>query len=157
MHRWVESLKTGRLAPIFKKGDREVEGNYRGVVMLAMRSRILSRVLAAHLRWWAKHLQLLDDKQKGIRQRRSTVDATQLQVKMQKDMVDLKKGRAAKQLIGLIDKRKDLEARLLDFKKAYPSVNKPALWGILQRYGLEGKFHETIQDLTETTAYHIRD
>ena len=43
-HRWEESLKTLRLAPIFKKGDREVEGNYRGVVMLAMGSRILARV-----------------------------------------------------------------------------------------------------------------
>ena len=31
-HRWEESLKTGRLAPTFKKGDREVEGYYRGVV-----------------------------------------------------------------------------------------------------------------------------
>ena len=59
---------TGRLAPIFNKGDTEVEGNYRGVVLLAMGSRILARVLATRLRWWAGHLQLLDDNQKGFRQ-----------------------------------------------------------------------------------------
>ena len=67
-----------------------------------------------------------------------------------------KKGRAAKQLIGPIDERKDLEARFLDLQKAYPRFNKPALLGILQRYGFEGKFLETIQDLHDTTAYHIR-
>ena len=38
-HRWEKSLTMGRLAPIFKKGDREVEGNYRGLVMFAMDSR----------------------------------------------------------------------------------------------------------------------
>ena len=90
-HRWEESLKTLRLAPIFKKGDREVEGNYRGVVMLAMGSRILARVLTTRLRWWAEHLQLLDNNQKGFRQGRTTADATQIMVRMQEDMVDIKK------------------------------------------------------------------
>ena len=94
-------MKTGRLEPIFKKGDREVEGNYRGVVMLAMGSRILARVLATRLRWWTEPLQLLDDNQKGFRQGKSTVEATQIMVRMQEDIVDIKKnGRAAKQLIG---------------------------------------------------------
>ena len=96
-HRWEESLKTGRLAQIFKKGDREVEGNYRGVVMLAMCSRILARVLTTRLiRWWAEHLQLLDGNQKGFRQERSTADATQIMVRIQDDMVDIKKGKSSK-------------------------------------------------------------
>ena len=47
-------MKTGRLALIFKKGDREVDGNYRGVVMFAMVSQILARVLPTRLRWWGK-------------------------------------------------------------------------------------------------------
>ena len=91
VHRSEESLKTLRLAPIFKKGDREVEGNYRGVVMLAMGSRILARVLTTRLRWWAEQLQLLDDNKKGFRQGRTTADATQIMVRMQEDMVDIKK------------------------------------------------------------------
>ena len=52
--------------------------------------------------------------------------------------------------------RNDPEARLLDLQKAHPRVNKPTLWGILQWYGLKGKLFETIQDLHETTAYHVR-
>ena len=50
-------------------------------------------------------------------------------VRMQEDMVDIKKKelRAAKQLIGSIDKRKDPGALLLDLQKAYPRVHKPAL------------------------------
>ena len=59
--------------------------------MLAMGSRILARVLTTRLRWWAEYLQLLDDNQKGFRQGRTTADATQIMVRMQEDMVDIKK------------------------------------------------------------------
>ena len=41
----------------------------------------------------------------------------------------------------------DPEARLLD---------KPALWGILTRYSLRGKFMDTLMDLHETTQYKVR-
>ena len=63
-------------------GDREVEGNYRGVVMLVMGSRILTRVWTTRLRWWAEHLQLLDGSQKDFRQERSTADAAQIMVRI---------------------------------------------------------------------------
>ena len=47
-------------------------------------------------------------------------------------------------------------ARLLDLKKAYPRVNKPALWGILKKYGLKGNFLWTLQDLHEATTYVVK-
>ena len=50
----------------------------------------------------------------------------------------------------------DPMARLLDLKKAYPRVSKPALWGILERYGLEGNFLRTLQDLHESTTYVVK-
>ena len=71
--------------------------------MLDMGSRILARFLKTRLRWWAEHLQLLDDNQNGFRQGRSSADATQIMVRMLEDMTDIKKKeRAAKQLIGPI-------------------------------------------------------
>ena len=47
-------------------------------------------------------------------------------------------------------------ARLLDLRKAYPRVNKPALWRLLRRYGLDGDFLRLVMDLHETTEYAIR-
>ena len=48
---WEGGLKVGGMVPLFKKGDREDRNNYRGVVLLAMASRILARVLAKRLAW----------------------------------------------------------------------------------------------------------
>ena len=47
-------------------------------------------------------------------------------------------------------------ARLLDLRKAYPRVNKPALWRLLKRYGLGGNFLRVLQDLHESTTYKVR-
>ena len=47
-------------------------------------------------------------------------------------------------------------AILLDLRKAYPRVSKPALWMLLERYGLKGKCLETVIDLHETTEYKVR-
>ena len=47
-------------------------------------------------------------------------------------------------------------ARLLDLKKAYPRVNKAALWRLLERYGLNGNFLRLLIDLHETTEYVVR-
>ena len=47
-------------------------------------------------------------------------------------------------------------ARLLDLRKAYPRVSKPALWMLLVRYGLKGKCLESLIDLHECTEYKVR-
>ena len=61
-----------------------------------MGSRILARIMANRLRIWAEKLQLLDDEQAGFRKERSTADATQIMVRLQEDVSDLRKRLAAK-------------------------------------------------------------
>jgi hypothetical protein len=155
-HKWETSLKEGQIIPLFKKGSRNDKNNYRGVCLLAMGSRILARIMASRLRWWAEHLHLVDDNQCGFRPGRSTADATQIFVRIQEDTRDLRKrrnlrGTGAEATVG-----DDPEARLLDLRKAYPRVSKPALWGILTRCGIGGSFLDTIVDLHETTSYAVR-
>ena len=77
---WSETLKGGIIVPLYKKGDREDPGNYRGVCPLAMGSRILVRVIAKRIGWWSEHLGLLDENQAGFRKGRSTADVTQMMV-----------------------------------------------------------------------------
>ena len=52
--------------------------------------------MANRLRIWAEKLQLLDDEQAGFRKERSTADATQIMVRLQEDVSDLRKRLAAK-------------------------------------------------------------
>ena len=55
-------------------------------------------------------------------------------------------------------KKAKVKASLQDltFTKAYPRVNRPLLWKILETYGFEGNFLERLQDLHETTEYKVR-
>ena len=96
----------------------------------------------------------LDENQNGFRENRSTADTTQILTRIQEDTDDLRKRRR----LGGRDQQTPLdpEARLLDLKKAYPRVNKPAMWKILERYGMKGKFLETLIDLHESTEYCIK-
>ena len=151
---WEESLKTGLVIPLFKKGDKDDSNNYRGVCLLAMASRILARILANRLRLWAEALGLMDDDQSGFRKGRSTADVTQVMYRIQEDVEDLQK-RIHAAGGTFLDEDKPT-ARLLDLKKAYPRVNKYALWEILKKYGLQGHGLNTIMKLHETTKYKVK-
>ena len=65
---WSAILKIGLMVAIFKKGNRNEAGNYRGVVLLSMASRILARILAKRLRNWTEKYNILSDNQNGFRQ-----------------------------------------------------------------------------------------
>ena len=151
---WEEALKIGLVIPLHKKGDKNSTHNYRGVCLLAMGSRILARVLANRLRIWAEKLDLLDDEQAGFRSKRSTCDITQMMIRIREDTTDLMKRAEAKNEI-IPDPEKPT-ARLLDLRKAYPRVNKPALWSILIRYGMGEKCLRALKGLHEATQYKVK-
>ena len=149
--KWETSLKRGIIIPLFKKGNRNDPNNYRGVCLLPMGRRIVARIAATRLKKWAEAMGLLDDNQAGFRQGRSTADATQVMMRIQEDSVDLKKRGGAEGDGSVVP-----SARLLDLRKAYPRVNKTALWRLLKRYGLDGNFLRLLMDLHETTEYAVR-
>ena len=152
--RWDERAKVGVMVPLHKKGDRNDRNNYRGVCLLSMSSRVLGRVIAKRMSRWAEHLELLDENQAGFRKGRSTADVVQMMVRMQEDVEDDKR----RENVGR-NVRNEEEwpcARMLDLRKAYPRVSKPALWMLLERYGMKGRCMETVMDLHETTEYKVR-
>ena len=154
--RWDESVRVGIMVPLHKKGDRSDRNNYRGVCLLTMCSRVLARVIAKRLSWWAERLDFLDENQAGFRRGRSTADVVQMMVRMQEDVDDCKR---RVQEYGREERMEESEwpcARLLDLRKAYPRVSKPALWMLLERYGLKGRCLETVMDLHESTEYKVR-
>ena len=135
---WTTSLKTGLICPIYKKGDRNTGGNYRGVCLLAIGSRILARIIAKRMRWWAEKMELLGENQAGFRTGRSTADATQVIMRILEDVADYKTRRRQQPERATDREEERMKARLLDLEKAYPRVNKPCLWGMLKRAGIGG-------------------
>ena len=151
---WEESLKIGLVIPLHKKGDINNPNNYRGVCLLPMASRILARIMADRMRIWAEDMDLMDDEQAGFRKQRSTADGAQIMIRINEDSDDLRK---RKTLAGEDIREDDMPAaRLLDLRKAYPRVNRPALWSILRKYGVGGNFLRALQDLHEGTEYSIK-
>ena len=152
--KWEGELKVGIVVPLHKKGDRNLRDNYRGVVLLAMGSRILARIMANRIRIWAEKMELFDDDQSGFRKGRSTADATQVMIRIHEDATDLKQRQEVQGQVQDVDM--EPVARLLDLRKAYPRVNKPALWGILTKYGMGENALRVLKGLHECTEYKVR-
>ena len=151
--KWEDALRAGVVVPLYKmKGSRDDPNNYRGVCLLSLGSRILARILAVRLSAWAEAVGVLDDDQQGFRKGRSTADASQMMWRLREDAADLERRREGKE----VDDKDKLTARLLDLRKAYPRVNKPALWRPLERYGLNGNFLRSLKGMHETTEYKVR-
>ena len=142
------------MIPLFKKGDKNNINNYRGVCLLAMGSRITARIAASRLRIWAEDMELLDNDHAGFGKKRSTADVIQIMVRIQEDTRDLFK--QAEKAGVTVPEGERPAARLLDLQKAYPRVNKPALWQILKKYGIGERFLRILQDLHECTEYRIK-
>ena len=142
---WDELVKVGAMVPLHKNGDRDQVNNFRGVCLLSMCSRVLGRVIEKRVGRWAEHLKLLDENQAGFREGRSTADVMQVMQRIQEDVVDCKR----RVNDGASDMNEDEWpcARLLDLRKAYPRLSKPALWSLLESYGVKGQCLETLEDL----------
>ena len=146
---WEEMVKVGLVVPLFKKGQRNDINNYRGVCLLSMASRILARIMASRLREWAEAVGVLDENQDGFRVGRLTADATQICIRLHEEA-------------GLyVNESNNMEdwtpvATLLDIKKAYPRVNRPILWCMLRKYGMNEESIRTLKGLHEETDYRIK-
>lgn len=113
------------LIVLFKnKGKRDECGNYRGIALLCIAGKVLSRVMLSRL---TTHISssVLPESQCGFRSGRGTADmifsARQLQEK------------AREQRVGLYQV-------FIDLTKAFDTVNRGALWEILQKMGCPIKF-----------------
>ena len=125
-------LKDANIITIFKKGDRSVCGNYRGISLLSITGKILARILLNRLLTLSENI--LPESQCGFRTNRGTIDmifcARQIQEKCR-------------------EQQKDLGMIFYDLEKAFDSVPRPAMWEVLKRFGCPAKFVSLIRALHE--------
>ena len=148
---WPEETTEGWMIPLHKKGTKMDRGNYRGVCLLPLISRIVARIFASRIREWAEELKVLGENQNGFRTGRSTCDATQIILRIDEE---------TRRVLGNSnDETEDRPgAVLLDITKAYPRVNRPLLWSMLENLGMTKKVTEVLKGLHERTrATGLRD
>ena len=126
-----QDWKDASIVPIFKKGSRKDCGNYRGISLLSIAGKILSRVLLNRIN---KHIApiVLPESQCGFRSGRGTMDMIFCLRQTQEKC---------------IEQNMPLYAVFIDFTKAFDTVSRDGLWQVLSKFGCPSKFVNIIKSL----------
>jgi uncharacterized C2H2 Zn-finger protein len=137
--RVVEEWTTCTIVPLFKKGDKEVCDNYRGISLLSIPSKVLAKVLYQRIERRVEPK--LHEAQCGFRKGRGCVD----QLFNLKQFMSLSR-----------QKEKPLFMCFIDLKKAYDSVNRTLLWKAVREYGVSEKVVKILNSLYDNTTARVR-
>ncbi|KAI3374678.1 hypothetical protein L3Q82_021250 [Scortum barcoo] len=109
------------VVPLFKKGDRRVCSNYRGITLLSLPGKVYARVLERRIR----PIVTLGFRRNnaGFRPGRGTLD----------QLYTLRRV-----LEGLWEFAQQSTCASVDLEKAFDRVPRGILWGVLREYGVRG-------------------
>ena len=128
-----EDWLTGLIIPIYKnKGSKCDTDNYRGITLLSCVGKLFTSILNQRLTEFCENNYILKEIQAGFRKGYSTLD----NIYVFKNIIDLFKF-----------KKKKLFCCFVDYKKAFDSVWREALWYKLTKAGIEGKIFKVIKSL----------
>jgi len=128
-----EEWKKPIIVPIHKKGDKTDCNNYRGISILPTTYKILSNILISRLIPYMK--EIIGDHQCGFRHNRSTID----HIFCIRQILEKK-----------WEYNEEVHQLFIDFKTAYDSVRREALYKILTEFGIRRKLVRLIKmSLTE--------
>ena len=126
--------REGLIINLFKKGDREDPGNYRGITLLSVVGKLFCKILNNRLVECLDKEGLLHEGQAGFRVNRSCIDNVYT-------LNELVQGR--------IREDKQTYAFFLDVRKAYDTVWRNGLWYKLWDMGIRGKMWRVIKGMYE--------
>ena len=118
-----EELKTGKITPIFKKGNPELIENYRPVSTLPIFGKIFEKLIYTRLYDFFTSKDTLSDKQFGFRKGHSTSAALNYSVRQIEDALNDKK-----HVLGIF----------IDLSKAFDTIDHQILLKKLENYGVRG-------------------
>jgi len=130
--------RLGYLVKLPKKGDLSQCGNWRGIMLLSVPSKVLTRVILERLK------EALDKKlrteQAGFRQDRSCTDhIATLRIIIEQSM----------------EWQSPLYMTFVDFERAFDSVDRDVIWRLMHHYGIPPKFINIIQRLYEDSTCQV--
>lgn len=131
--------KLGIICPVYKKGDKLDCSNYRGITLLNTSYKVFANILHQRLRVYAE--EIIGEYQAGFREDRSTTDQIF----------------AIRQIL---EKCREFSVTthhlFVDFKAAYDSVARSALWRAMEQFGIPHKLIALAKMTLSTVSSKVR-
>ncbi|GAA6085164.1 receptor-type tyrosine-protein phosphatase F-like, partial [Tachysurus ichikawai] len=131
--------QTGVVVPLFKKGDRRVCSNYRGITLLSLPGKVYARVLERRIRPIVEPR--IQEEQCGFRPGRGTLDHLYT---------------LARLLEGSWEFAQPVHMCFVDLEKAFDCVPRGDLWGVLWEYGVRGPLLRAVRSLYDRSRSLVR-
>uniref|UniRef100_A0A8C6LTA7 Reverse transcriptase domain-containing protein n=1 Tax=Nothobranchius furzeri TaxID=105023 RepID=A0A8C6LTA7_NOTFU len=131
--------QTGVVVPLFKKGDRRVCSNYRGIPLLSLPGKVYLGVLERRVRRIVEPQ--IQGEQCGFRPGRGTLD----QLYTLRGILE-----------GAWEFAQTVYMCFVDLEKAFDRVPRGALWGILREYGVPGPLIRAVRSLYDRCQSLVR-
>uniref|UniRef100_A0A671XIN0 Reverse transcriptase domain-containing protein n=1 Tax=Sparus aurata TaxID=8175 RepID=A0A671XIN0_SPAAU len=131
--------QTGVVVPLFKKGDRRVCSNYRGITLLSLPGKVYSRVLERRIRPIVEPR--IQEEQCGFRPGRGTLD----------QLYTLRRV-----LEGSWEFAQPVHMCFVDLEKAFDRVPRGILWEALREYGVGGPLLRAVRSLYDRSRSLVR-
>ena len=136
------ALSTSVIVPVAKAaGDPSNYDSYRGIAVGSAIAKLFSMVMNRRCDDWAEHNGWRASGQFGFRRGRSTVAAAYIL----RHVIDDHQAQG-----------RPLFCAFIDFKKAYDSVDREALWRCLQSFGVHGAFLRCVQEMYSDVRLRVR-
>ena len=133
-----EDWKKGHLVKLSKKGDLSSCNNWRGIMLLSVPGKVLTRIILERLKTALD--KTLRDEQAGFRQDRSCTDhIATLRIIIEQSL----------------EWQTPLYTVFVDFQKAFDSVDRDVIWRLMYHYGFPPKFVTIIQQLYEHATCQV--
>ena len=118
-----EIFKTGKITPIFKKGNKEKLENYRPVSILPIFGKIFEKIIYKRISGFLSKENVLNDNQFGFRKGHSTVHALHSSVR---------------KIEVAMDSRMHTVGIFIDLSKAFDTLDHNIMLEKLDHYGIRG-------------------
>ena len=124
-----QDWKDATIVTIYKrKGSHQDCNNYRGISLLSIVGKVMSRVVVIRLSAFAESV--VPESQCGFRKNRSTIDQIFAIRQIQEKCVE---------------QQRDLVCVFIDLTKAYDVINREALWSVIAHLGIPPKIVNVIR------------
>ena len=123
-------LKTGKITPIYKKGDLELIENYRPISTLPIFGKIFEKIIYSRLYSFLSSQNILYDRQFGFRKSHSTSHA------LNHSVTHIKKE---------LEKKRYVLGIFIDLSKAFDTIDHEKLVYKLDHYGIRGNTNKLLK------------
>lgn len=134
-----EEWNTGIICPLHKKGDKRDCNNYRGITLLSVAYKVLSSIIRNRLEPYVEAR--IGSYQTGFRPGRSTRD----------QMFNIRQ-----MMEKLWEYGYDLHHLFIDFKQAYDSVGRQALWQAMHELQIPSKYIRMVRASIANSKGRVR-